>query len=51
MGHDVEVVIFCSVGYTSSLAAACLRDLGLHRATDLDGGVKAWQTVGLPTVG
>ena len=35
---DVEWVVLCSEGYTSSLAAAALRDLGLHRATDVVGG-------------
>ncbi|MBV8966956.1 MAG: sulfurtransferase [Mycobacteriaceae bacterium] len=35
---DVEWVVFCSEGYTSSLAAAALHDLGLHRATDVVGG-------------
>jgi len=47
-GYDVRVVVFCSEGYTSSLAAAALQDLGLSRATDLDGGFKAWEAVGLP---
>jgi rhodanese-related sulfurtransferase len=47
--HDVAVVIFCSEGYTSSLAAASLQDLGLHRATDLVGGFQAWKAAGLPT--
>jgi rhodanese-related sulfurtransferase len=46
--HDVEVVIFCSEGWTSSLAAATLKELGLHRATDLDGGFKAWEAAGHP---
>jgi rhodanese-related sulfurtransferase len=46
--HDVQVVIFCNEGYTSSLAAAALQDLGLHRATDLIGGFRAWQAAGLP---
>ncbi|WP_051343036.1 rhodanese-like domain-containing protein [Pseudonocardia spinosispora] len=49
--HDVAVVIFCSEGYTSSLAAASLQDLGLHRATDLVGGFQAWKAAGLPTGG
>jgi rhodanese-related sulfurtransferase len=40
--HDHEIVIVCNEGYSSSLAAATLRDLGLHRATDLDGGYQAW---------
>lgn len=47
--HDVPVVIFCSEGYTSSLAAASLQDLGLHRATDLIGGFHAWRAANLPT--
>lgn len=38
---DVEWVILCSEGYTSSLAAAALQDLGLHRATDVAGGYLA----------
>ena len=46
--HDVEVILFCSEGYSSSLAAASLQDLGLHRATDLDGGFLAWRDAGLP---
>lgn len=36
--EDVEWVVLCSQGYTSSLAAAALQDLGLHRATDVVGG-------------
>ncbi len=47
-GHDVEVIIMCSEGYTSSLAAAALQDLGLINATDLDGGFHAWARAGLP---
>lgn len=46
--YDLQVIVVCSEGYTSSLAAALLRDLGLHRATDLDGGFRAWQAAGLP---
>jgi rhodanese-related sulfurtransferase len=48
--HDVAWVVVCSEGYTSSLAAASLQDLGLHRATDLTGGFHAWRAAGLPTV-
>ena len=46
--HDVQVVVVCSEGYQSSLAAATLQDLGLHRATDLTGGAQAWIAAGLP---
>jgi rhodanese-related sulfurtransferase len=49
VSHDLPVVIFCNEGYTSSLAAAALQDLGLYRATDLVGGFRAWQAAGLPT--
>lgn len=49
--YDAELILFCSDGYASSLAAASLRRLGLARATDLDGGFHAWKAAGLPTVG
>ena len=48
-GYDQHVIIMCSEGYTSSLAAAALLDLGLRYATDLDGGFRAWSKAGLPT--
>ena len=48
--HDLEVIVFCSEGYTSSLAAAALQDLGLWRATDVVGGFQAWRAKGLPVV-
>ena len=46
--YDVVVVVACRQGYSSSLAAASLRSVGLHRATDLAGGVEAWLEAGLP---
>ena len=46
--YDLHVIVFCSEGYTSSLAAASLQDLGVWRATDVDGGYRAWQAAGLP---
>jgi len=46
--HDLQIIVFCSEGYTSSLAAAALQELGLWRATDIVGGVKAWREEGLP---
>jgi rhodanese-related sulfurtransferase len=49
-GHDVPVIVFCSEGYASSLAAAALQDLGLWRATDIIGGFHAWRATGLPIV-
>ena len=49
-GYEREVVVFCSEGYTSSLAAASLQDLGLTQASDVEGGFRAWEAAGLPTV-
>ena len=40
--HDRRIIVVCNEGYSSSLAAATLQDLGLHRATDLVGGYQAW---------
>jgi rhodanese-related sulfurtransferase len=47
VGDDVEWVILCSEGYTSSLAAAALQDLGLHHATDVVGGYHALVAAGV----
>ena len=49
VGDDVEWVMLCSEGYTSSLAAVALQDLGLHRATDVIGGYQALLAAGLVT--
>jgi rhodanese-related sulfurtransferase len=48
--HGLQVIVFCSEGYTSSLAAAALQDLGLFRATDIVGGFQAWSASGLRIV-
>jgi rhodanese-related sulfurtransferase len=42
---DATIVVMCNEGYQSSLAAATLQELGLLRATDLEGG---FQASGLP---
>ena len=44
-GVDVRYVLVCNEGYSSSLAAATLRQLGLGRATDLVGGFQAWSAL------
>jgi rhodanese-related sulfurtransferase len=45
-----QVIIVCNEGYASSLAAATLRELGLARATDLDGGYRGWRAfISTPT--
>ncbi|HEY7260942.1 MAG TPA: rhodanese-like domain-containing protein [Trebonia sp.] len=47
-GYDLRLIVICAEGYTSSLAATALRDLGLD-ATDVTGGYAAWEAAGLPT--
>ena len=47
-GRDQTVIMVCNEGYASSLAAATLQSIGLPRATDLDGGFRAWAAAGLP---
>ena len=49
--YDLHVIILCSEGYTSSLAAHALQQLGIRRATDVVGGFQAWARSGLPTTG
>jgi rhodanese-related sulfurtransferase len=46
--RERQVILVCADGYSSSLAAATLRDLGFARATDLDGGFNGWVAAGLP---
>ncbi|MBG0852058.1 sulfurtransferase [Streptomyces spinoverrucosus] len=46
--HELRVVVVCNEGYASSLAVESLHRLGLHRATDLEGGFQAWRGAGLP---
>ena len=46
--HAVRVIVICNEGYSSSLAAASLQDLGLVNATDVIGGFAAWKAAGLP---
>jgi rhodanese-related sulfurtransferase len=47
--YDLHVIVLCSEGYTSSLAAAALQQVGVRRATDVIGGFQAWRSAGLPT--
>jgi rhodanese-related sulfurtransferase len=43
------IVLLCAHGFSSSIAAATLQDLGFANATDVIGGFEAWQAAGLPT--
>jgi len=50
-GFTTRVLVLCQEGYTSSLAADALLRLGVHRATDVVGGFRAWREAGLPSAG
>jgi rhodanese-related sulfurtransferase len=45
---DRQVIVICRHGYSSSLAASWLREIGFERATDVVGGFEAWAAAGLP---
>jgi rhodanese-related sulfurtransferase len=49
-GYDLELVVLCNEGYSSSLVADTLRTLGLTRTVDVIGGFVAWAAAGLPVV-
>ena len=48
--HDQRIIIVCDEGYQSSLAAANLQQMGMTKATDMDGGFQLWRARGLPVV-
>lgn len=50
LAPDARLVVVCNEGYSSSLAARTLQDLGFADATDLIGGMQAWLAAGLPAV-
>jgi len=45
---DDLIVLICEEGYSSSLAARRLQQLGFWRATDVIGGFQAWRLARLP---
>jgi rhodanese-related sulfurtransferase len=47
-GQEVRVIVVCNEGFSSSLAAVSLQELGLKNATDVIGGFQAWKAAGLP---
>ena len=48
--NEVELILVCHEGYSSSLAAASLRAVGRTRVADLIGGFQAWREAGLDTI-
>src|SRR4029453_4998290 len=50
-GYDLEVIVLCNQGYSSSLVADTLRTLAPPRGGGVVGGFEAWAALGLPVVG
>ena len=48
--QEAELILVCHEGYSSSLAAASLSELGHGRVGDLVGGFVAWRDSGLGTI-
>jgi rhodanese-related sulfurtransferase len=49
-GLDQQLVVVCAHGFSSSLAAATLQQLGFSHATDVVGGFTAWKEQGLTVI-
>jgi rhodanese-related sulfurtransferase len=47
---ETTLILMCNDGYSSSLAAASLAEIGFENVGDLIGGFRAWRAAGLPTV-
>lgn len=47
-GHEDNLILICHEGYSSSLAAVRLHELGFGNTTDVVGGFVAWSAAGLP---
>jgi rhodanese-related sulfurtransferase len=47
-GKEDRLILFCHEGYSSSLAAVRLHELGYANTTDVIGGFSAWLKAGLP---
>lgn len=45
---DREIILYCSAGSRSALAAATLQKMGYSRVAHLEGGFTAWRDQGLP---
>jgi rhodanese-related sulfurtransferase len=46
--RDRDVLLICHVGQRSFVAARFLRNQGVERVVNVDGGTDAWEAAGLP---
>ena len=49
-GYERRLIIVCNEGYSSSLAAVALHQIGFKLATDILGGIRGWRRAHLPLV-
>ena len=49
-GHEERLILICADGYSSSLAALRLWEIGYTSTTDVVGGIGAWVDAGLPLI-
>ncbi len=45
---EKRLVLFCASAWRSALAVKTLRDMGVERVAEMEGGFKAWQSEGRP---
>lgn len=50
LDRDVHYLVYCNSGNRSAETLRLMKDLGFTRVTELDGGIQAWNSAGLPTV-
>jgi phage shock protein E len=50
LDHGQNYVVYCHSGNRSGQATTMMADMGFASVTDVDGGIAAWETAGLPTV-
>ena len=48
MNRELPVYVYCRSGGRSGRTAAMMQEMGFSRVYNLQGGMKAWQTEGLP---
>ncbi len=48
--NDQRIVLYCTVGERSAIAAATLEDAGFTNVVSLAGGIRQWMALGYPTV-
>ena len=47
-GYERLLVLVCNEGYSSSLAAVALQEIGFENATDIIDGIRGWERARLP---